>query len=118
MIIIYKSNYTINFTSVPSFSIAWTITNPLYLLSSSRLSAIIEKSKLDKDYDIFMAIADKVGHDKNGKVVYKRQGDGAFILDENGNKIIDDDLPLISKNYRESKDRGYTHLGFWVNSKK
>lgn len=77
---------------------------------------ILEKNKTDKNYDIFMAIAEKVGHDKNGKVVYKINKDGSFILDKNGNKIIDDDLPLVSESYLKPKD-GYTHLGFWVNSK-
>lgn len=59
-----------------------------------------------KDYPIFMAIAEKVGHDKNGKVIFKMDKSGRYILDERGNKIIDDDLPLIVEKYLEYKNTG------------
>ena len=59
--------------------------------------------QLERDYPIFMAIAEKVGHDKNGKVIFKMNKSGRYILDERGNKIIDDDLPLIVKKYVEYK---------------
>jgi len=70
-----------------------------------------------KDYNFFMAIAEKAGHDKNGKVIYQRDKTGNFILDENGNKIIDDDLPTITKRFKEFQTNGnkledYSHLGF------
>ncbi len=70
-----------------------------------------------EDYEIFMAIADKVGHDKNGKIAYQMDGRGEYILDERGNKIIDDDLPEITERYRLFKENRlyhYDHLGFVV----
>ena len=80
----------------------------------------LEKKRPEKsieDYKIFMAIANNVGHDKNGKIKYKINGKGEYILDNHGNKIIDDDLPIITKNYRlfkENKLRYYNHLGFVI----
>ena len=60
---------------------------------------IFEKGKPQQE-NIFMAIAKKVGHDKNGKTTYKINNDGSFVLDNNGNKIIDDDMPEIANNYK------------------
>jgi len=69
----------------------------------------------DKDYEIFMAIANKVGHDKNGKIIFKMDAKDNYILD-NRNKIIDDDLPPIASKYKElvEKETIYqaNHLGF------
>lgn len=77
----------------------------------------LEKTKnKEEDYEIFMAIANKVGHDKNGKIIFKMDTKGNYILDDRGNKIIDDDLPLVSFKYKEFK-RGVlkpSHLGFTV----
>jgi len=80
----------------------------------------LEKKKqkvTTEDYKLFMAIANKVGHDKNGKTAYKMNGKGEYILDKNGNKIVDDDLPNISERYRlfkENKLRHYDQLSFVV----
>lgn len=73
-----------------------------------------KKRNKESDYGIFMAIADKVGHDKNGKIIFKIDAKGNHILDSNGNKIIDDDLPLIFSKYKEIKDDNYKpdRLGF------
>jgi|WetSurMetagenome_2_1015567.scaffolds.fasta_scaffold34060_2 type I restriction enzyme M protein len=79
-----------------------------------------------KDYPIFMAIAKKVGKDRRGNPVYKRDQDGRALdqfrdfkgmdlyqvyrrstvlqfepeVDEHG-RMIDDDLPFIAKAYHE-----------------
>ncbi|HIE51449.1 MAG TPA: methyltransferase domain-containing protein [Armatimonadetes bacterium] len=70
------------------------------------------------DYEIFMGIADKVGHDKNGKMIFKMDRNGNYILDSGGNKIVDDDLPLITSKYRELLENGTvqqtSRLGFTV----
>jgi len=62
--------------------------------------------QFDDDCHIFMAIAEKVGHDKNGKPIFKMHKSGEYILDEQGNKIIDDDLPLIAEKYINYKRTG------------
>ena len=64
---------------------------------------------------VFMAIAKAVGHDKNGKETYKFRADGLHLVDENNNKILDDDLPEIAKNFRLHLNGGLrevSHLGF------
>lgn len=74
----------------------------------------------DEDYDVFMAIAEKLGKDRRGNPIYLRDDDGAELLfnsetkyltkKNNGDKILktryeklrslDDDLPKISKAYK------------------
>ncbi|HRV05233.1 MAG TPA: N-6 DNA methylase [Candidatus Ratteibacteria bacterium] len=79
----------------------------------------LEKTKnKEKDYEIFMAIANRVGHDKNGKIIYKMDTRGNYILDGKGNKIIDDDLPLVSSKYKEFQQGALkpSHFGFIVRS--
>jgi type I restriction enzyme M protein len=63
-------------------------------------------SEADKDYPIFMAIAEKVGHDKNGKIIFRMDKAGRYILDHQGNKIIDDDLPIIVEKYLDYQSKG------------
>ncbi len=46
-----------------------------------------EKSGVMADYNIFMAIADKIGHDKRGNTVFKRDSDGNEILVPEKNNI-------------------------------
>ena len=85
-----------------------------------------------KDYDIFMAIAKKVGKDQRGNVIFKRDPDGTELtnfrdfqgrdlhheyknsgvydflpeVDEYG-RMVDDDLPFIADAYhRFLKERG------------
>ncbi len=69
-----------------------------------------------------MAIAEKCGHDKNGKTIYKMKKDGSYILDKDGKPIIDDDFPIIVEKYREFRSnkgtlKNYTHLGFSLSFK-
>lgn len=64
---------------------------------------------------VFMAIAKAIGHDKNGKETYKFRADGLPLVDENNCKILDDDLPEITKNFRVHLNGGLkeiSHLGF------
>lgn len=81
----------------------------------------LEKTKYNnEDYEIFMGIANKVGHDKNGKITFKMDRNGNYIFDDRGNKIIDDYLPIIASKYREFLEKGIachaSHLGFIVRS--
>ncbi len=76
------------------------------------------------DYDVFMSIVDKVGKDRRGVPIYKKDDDGSELLfehikkwisyNENGHEVIrqrkertkriDDDLPDVSKAYRTFKE--------------
>ena len=46
-----------------------------------------KEGEIDEDYPIFMAVAEKCGHDRRGK------------------PIPEDDFPIISKNYREFQNK-------------
>ena len=74
----------------------------------------------EPDYAIFMAIAEKIGHDRRGKTVHRRDPDGFDVYEDvverfevlrNGQPVVEDrilrrpvvadDLPLIAKSCRE-----------------
>ncbi|QGQ99948.1 restriction endonuclease subunit M [Paenibacillus psychroresistens] len=84
-----------------------------------------EKSGQMQDYNIFMAMVDKVGHDKRGNATFKRDAYGNEILipesslvddmgenseDENGGKseamikLIDDQTDLVPNTFRKWKE--------------
>ncbi len=72
-----------------------------------------------KRHKIFMGIAEKAGHDKNGKVIYKMRPDGSFVLDANKNKIVDDDTPTIAAKFRAfqvGEPFEQDHLGFLLDA--
>lgn len=70
-----------------------------------------DKSTYNEDYNIFMATAKAVGHNKNGKEVYKIDAQGKYILDEKGEKILDDDIPEIAINFEEFLEKGTINKG-------
>lgn len=77
-----------------------------------------------EDYDVFMAIVEKVGKDRRGVPIYERDDDGAellfdhikqnLIIEDNGRerlmqrkeriKHLDDDLPKVSAEYKHFKE--------------
>jgi type I restriction enzyme M protein len=65
---------------------------------------------------VFMAVAKMIGHNKNGKEVFKINPDGSSLLDARGNTIIDDDAPEIARRYKNSELARNDHLGFWVDA--
>lgn len=79
----------------------------------------LEKNTPPKDYPFFMAIAENVGHDKNGKLLYLMDKNGSYLLDGNGKKIINDDFPKIVEKFKEFSTgtlKHQSHLGFTFNS--
>jgi type I restriction enzyme M protein len=78
----------------------------------------------EENYDVFMAIVDKVGKDRRGVPIYVKDEDGAEILytqikkwlalTENGHEVVrsrqervkhlDDDLPKVAAAYKEFKE--------------
>lgn len=54
---------------------------------------------------LFMAIAGSVGHNKNGKPIYK-------VDPQTGKEVLDDDVPLIAANFRENRRGVANPLGF------
>lgn len=51
--------------------------------------------------NIFMGITNSIGHDKNGKEIYKIDENGSLIYDNKGNKIIDDETSIIAEKFKE-----------------
>jgi type I restriction enzyme M protein len=65
-----------------------------------------------------MSIPTTCGHNKNGKEIYKLNNDGSFVVDENNNKIIDDEIYFVANQYDNFKKgalKGGSHLGFTLN---
>jgi len=60
-----------------------------------------EQKKIQEDYEVFMAIPEKVGHDRRGNPIYKTTPNGEIELDENGNQIVEDYLPIVAKVFKE-----------------
>lgn len=78
----------------------------------------IEKSSPPPNYEFFMAIANNIGHDKNGKPLYLMDTSGDHIEDFKGNKILNDDFSTIITNFRnflKGIRDDHTHLGFSFN---
>jgi len=61
----------------------------------------IGQEKLMVDYDIFMAMPEKVGHDRRGNTIFKTTPDGERELDANGRPVIEDHLPLVAQMFNE-----------------
>ncbi|MFW9853616.1 MAG: N-6 DNA methylase [Candidatus Thorarchaeota archaeon] len=75
----------------------------------------LQKKKKAEPYDLFMAIADNVGHDKNGKPSYKLDAFGNVLEDNNGFSILNDDFPEIIRRFNlftKVKSLNHSHLGF------
>lgn len=79
-----------------------------------------EKSGQMADYNIFMAMADKIGHDKRGNPIFKRDNEGneilvddhdSFITAEDSivhakkQKVVDDQTPDIPKIFKDWKKK-------------
>lgn len=60
-----------------------------------------------EDYDIDFAIVENIGHDKDGKTLYKLNKDGTKILDKNKRPIINDDLIHLNERIKKSESFNY-----------
>lgn len=61
----------------------------------------IGQEKITEDYDIFMAIPEKVGHDRRGNPVFKTTPEGEIELDAKGQPVIEDYLPLVAETFKD-----------------
>jgi type I restriction enzyme M protein len=92
----------------------------LFLQKLTDTERALQRDGKQKAYDVFMAIAEKLGKDRRGTPIYERDEDGAEIITEKtvsylqtdaktGNKVLkerrektpnlDDDLPKIGEAY-------------------
>lgn len=83
----------------------------------TKTTVLFLKKTAKKPKAIFMAIAHNIGHNKNGKPTYRMENSGILIYDQNGQKIIDDDLPAITSNFIGHLKGNFddrNHLGFSI----
>lgn len=67
----------------------------------------LEQEKYHTDYEVFMAIPEKIGHDRRNKKIYKTTPEGKVELDEYGMPIIDDQLPIVAEMFKKwIKEKG------------
>jgi type I restriction enzyme M protein len=98
-----------------------TQTSVLILRRKSEQEKLAQSlSNRSNDYDIFMVMANSVGKDRRGKIIYKRDKHGrevvnrdlypsfrdSTVLDflptvEPSGRVVDDDLPTIAQLYKE-----------------
>jgi len=70
-----------------------------------------EGEKPLEDYPIFMATSQKTGKNNSGEYIYKKDANGNYIEDENGQKIVDHDLDEIAEAFvKFAKEQGFD---FW-----
>lgn len=89
------------------------------LTSALFLEKIDENNYTPQDYEVFMAVVEKIGHDKRGKTIYKRDEKGDLVFDKDGNLIVDDDLPDIVRSYKswkKSRNKEEIERGYIVSS--
>ncbi|RRR67074.1 MAG: restriction endonuclease subunit M [Candidatus Viridilinea halotolerans] len=108
------------------------LTSLLFLKRKTDEEIMAEARGGQVEYPIFMAVAEKVGFDRRGNPLYKRNPDGTDIVTVNtvtermvrkGKEIVhtftrperevDNDLPIIAREYRaflEREARNYAHL--------
>lgn len=108
------------------------LTSLLFLKRKTDEEIMAEARGGQLEYPIFMAVAEKVGFDRRGNPLYKRNPDGTDIVTvktvtermvRKGKEIVrtftrperevDNDLPIIAREYRafiEREARNYAHL--------
>ncbi len=65
-----------------------------------------KRAVIPDNYKIFMAVSESVGHDRRGNPVYVKGDDGLPKCDEEGNRIIWNDLPDILSSYKIYESEG------------
>lgn len=71
-----------------------------YTGTKTSLVFLKKVNKIPKDYSIFMAVSEAVGHDRRGNPLYKKDASGMNLLDEDGKEVIWNDLPQIYEQWK------------------
>jgi type I restriction enzyme M protein len=74
----------------------------------TKTSILFIEKKLNSRKKIFMAIANKIGHDKNGKEIYKRTVNGIRTLDDDTSQIATNFKQFLSGSYDKKDVLGFT----------
>ncbi len=77
-----------------------------------------EKNGVMSDYNIFMAMAEKVGHDKRGNPIFKRDRDGNELLtNDNDTVLTEEDLRVHAKQKKILDDQTQDIVKVFINWK-
>ena len=85
----------------------------------TKTSVVFLEKKKQSRKNVFFAIAKAIGHNKNGKEMYKMNSGGSYTFDKSWNKILDDETPDIANSftkYLQGKLEEESHLGFVIPS--
>ncbi|MFX1488230.1 MAG: N-6 DNA methylase, partial [Promethearchaeota archaeon] len=74
-----------------------------YTCNKTSILFFQKEKDIISDYYINFAIVENVGHDKDGKVLYKLNKDGTRKLDSKGNPIINDELLVLNLRIKEAE---------------
>ncbi len=100
------------------------LTSVLFLKKKTKEEIRAEDLGGKQEYPVFMAVAEKVGVDRRGNTLYKREPNGEEVVVvsdtiekirigervierplKRRKKIVDDDLPIIAEKYREFRSK-------------
>lgn len=100
------------------------LTSLLFLKKKTQQEIQAEDLGATTDYQVFMAVAEKVGFDRRGNTLYRRSPDGEELVEDvidverirvggkdvirtlrRKQKMVDDDLPLIATEYRRFRSQ-------------
>ncbi|KPI17659.1 N-6 DNA methylase [Actinobacteria bacterium OK074] len=106
------------------------LTTLLFLKRKTDQEIRNHRLRTEKDYPVFMAVAEKVGFDRRGNDLFKREPDGKIVVETSveqerlrirgkevvrpltrSKPVIDNDLPVIAEKYREFRAK-YPVPGF------
>ena len=95
-------------TSVCSVTGIVSLPQETFQPSTHTKTSVLFLEKTTKRHNsLFMAIAGSIGHNKNGKPIYKKDA-------ETGEEIPDDDVPAITSNFKKEGMVEGNRLGFQV----
>ncbi|OGP87330.1 MAG: hypothetical protein A2031_06425 [Deltaproteobacteria bacterium RBG_19FT_COMBO_43_11] len=81
-----------------TFSVSGGVNNPSVLIMQKFTKDQIQKAEagiIDENSRVFMAAPRTAGIDKRGKQIFLRHPDGRELIDENGNRFLDDEISSV-----------------------
>ncbi|MBF0330139.1 MAG: N-6 DNA methylase [Nitrospirae bacterium] len=85
-----------------TFSVSGGVNNPSVLIMQKFTKDQIQKAEagiIDENSMVFMAAPRTAGIDKRGKSIFLRHPDGRELIDENGNRFLDDGIAAVSDQF-------------------
>ncbi|HEC36816.1 MAG TPA: hypothetical protein ENI29_01180 [bacterium] len=75
-----------------------------YTCNKASILFFQKQENTPQDYSIDFAIIENIGHDKDGKTLYKLNKDGSRVLDMQGNPILNDELIDLNLKLKNAED--------------